>query len=128
MILNDPETLAEVTEIFALYEQALTDNDITTLDSLFQNAPQTVRYGVGENLYGAEEIAAFRQSRTGGSPPRKVLRQAISTYGRDFATTNIEFQRVGGEVIGRQSQTWARTDAGWRIVSAHVSLMGKKEG
>lgn len=128
MILNDPETLAEIRKVFALYEQALTENDTVTLDSLFHDAPQTVRYGVGENLYGAAEIAAFRQNRAGGSPPRHILRQAITTYGRDFATTNIEFQRVGGNTIGRQSQAWVRTESGWRIVSAHVSLMGKKEG
>jgi len=25
--------------------------------------------------------------------------------------------------IGRQSQTWIRTDAGWRISRAHVSII-----
>ena len=128
MTLNDPTIMAEIQEIFALYEKALAENDIATLDALFDASPQTVRYGVGENLYGAEEIAAFRRARPGGSPPRQVLRTAIATYGRDFATTNIEFKRVGGDVIGRQSQTWVRTPAGWRIVSAHVSLMGRREG
>lgn len=128
MIVNDPQVLAEVTAMFALYERALAENDIATLDGLFREAPETVRYGVGENLYGAAEIAAFRLSRPGGSPPRAVLRTAISTYGLDFATTNIEFCRIGGEVIGRQSQCWVRFDEGWRVVSAHVSLMGKAEG
>jgi len=128
MTVNDPETLAEITEIFARYEQALAENDTATLDGLFRDAPETVRYGVGENLYGAAEIAAFRQNRVGGSPPRQVLRTAIATYGRDVATTNIEFRRIGGDVIGRQNQCWIRTSEGWRIVSAHVSLMGKKEG
>jgi hypothetical protein len=128
MIVNDPEILAEVAEVFACYENALAKNDIATLDGLFRDAPETVRYGVGENLYGAAEIAAFRQNRIGGSPPREVLRPAIATYGRDFATTNIEFRRIGGDVTGRQSQCWIRTEEGWRIVSAHVSLMGKKEG
>jgi hypothetical protein len=57
-----------------------------------------------------------------------VLRTAIATYGSDFAITNIEFRRIGGDLIGRQSQCWIRTNDGWRIVSAHISLMGKKEG
>jgi hypothetical protein len=128
MTINDPEILAEITQIFACYEKALAENDTAALDGLFRDAPETVRYGVGENLYGAAEIAAFRQNRVGGSPPREVLRTAIATYGSDFATTNIEFRRIGGDVIGRQSQSWIRTNEGWRIVSAHISLMGKKEG
>jgi len=123
--INDPATLAEVSEAFALYERALMDNDVQTLDALFLAAPETVRYGVGENLYGFDEIAAFRRARPGGSPPRVVLRTAIATWGNDFATTNIEFRREGGSRIGRQSQSWVRTPQGWRIVSAHVSLMAE---
>ena len=46
-----------------------------------------------------------------------------TTYGEDFATTNIEFRREGSARIGRQSQTWVRMPEGWRVVSAHVSLM-----
>jgi len=47
----------------------------------------------------------------------------ITTYGRDFATANTEFQRKQSNRKGRQSHTWLRTPAGWRIVAAHVSLM-----
>lgn len=47
----------------------------------------------------------------------------ITTYGRDFATANVEFQREGSARTGRQSQTWLRTEAGWRVVAAHVSLL-----
>jgi hypothetical protein len=79
---------------------------------------------VGENLYGAEAIAEFRRSRPGGSPSRTLAKTVITTFGADFATANTEFQRAGVAKSGRQSQTWVRTDAGWKIASAHVSMIG----
>lgn len=105
------------------YERALGDNALHELDRLFYDGPETVRYGVGENLYGFDEIQAFRRNRTGGSPPREVLRRVITVIGRDVATVDLEFRRIGAERIGRQSQTWFRTPKGWKIIDAHVSLM-----
>jgi hypothetical protein len=124
MTIDDADTLAEVTELVHRYERALGENDIETLDAMFWQSPQAVRYGVGECLYGIEEILAFRKARPGGSPPREIRRMEITTFGPDFATANVEFQRIGGAVIGRQSQSWVRLPEGWRIVSAHVSLQG----
>ena len=123
MTLNDPTVLAEVTAAFQAYEAALMSNDIAELDRLFWDAAQTVRYGPGENLYGHDEIAAFRRARPGGSPRRKLTRTVITTFGADYATANTEFIRDGATGVGRQSQTWMRTPDGWRIVSAHVSIM-----
>ncbi len=123
MIIDDPVALAEVTAAFHAYERALMADDIAALDALFHHAPTTVRYGVGEVLYGIAEIRAFRQAR-GGSPQRRLGRTAITTFGRDFATTQTEFFRAGSERRGRQSQAWVRFAEGWRIVSAHVSLEG----
>nr|WP_198912680.1 oxalurate catabolism protein HpxZ [Acetobacter musti] len=123
MKIDDPDVLREVTEASDRYEAALMANDVDTLDVLFRDAPETLRYGVGENLYGFSEIAEFRKTRTGGSPQRDVIRRVITTYGPDMATVNLEFRRKGGSRTGRQSQTWLRTDEGWRIVTAHVSLM-----
>ena len=124
MDINHPETVAEVTAAFARYEAALISNDVTVLDELFWNSPHTLRYGVGENLYGFAEIQAFRAGRPAQGLARDVLRTVITTYGRDMATANIEFQRVGGTKTGRQSQTWVRMPEGWRVVAAHVSLLG----
>nr|WP_321986565.1 oxalurate catabolism protein HpxZ [uncultured Lichenicoccus sp.] len=128
LLVNDPQVLIEIEAVFARYEQALSSNDIETLDALFWQSPHTVRYGVGENLYGSEAIAAFRLERPGGSPPRAVQRGIVTSFGRDFATTSIEFRRLGadgvpGTVVGRQSQSWVRLADGWRIVAAHVSLL-----
>ncbi len=124
MTIDDPAVLAEVTALVEAYERALAANDIATLDAMFWQSDRVIRFGVGERLYGTAEILAFRQGRTGGSPPRDVLRCDVTTFGRDHAVANVAFRRIGGSVIGRQSQTWARLPEGWRIVSAHVSLEG----
>jgi hypothetical protein len=123
MDINIPEVVAEVTATFERYEQALISNDIAVLDQLFWQSPQTLRYGVTENLYGYEQIANFRKSRSPVNLERTLINTVITTYGRDFVTANTEFQRQGSNSIGRQSQTWILTESGWRIVSAHVSLM-----
>lgn len=123
MDINLPDVVTEVTVAFARYEAALVGNQVEVLDELFWNSPHTLRYGAAENLYGYDAIRAFRAGRSPQGLARRVLRTAITTYGRDFATTNIEFQRDGSDRVGRQSQTWMRTPQGWRVVSAHVSLM-----
>ena len=123
MTINLPDVLAEVTAAFARYENALVSNDVAVLDELFWDSPHTLRYGVGENLYGSAEIKAFRAGRPAQGLARTVLRTVITTFGNDFATANIEFQRVGGNKPGRQSQTWVRKPEGWRVVAAHVSLL-----
>ena len=121
MEINIAEVLAEVEQAFARYERALVANDVAELDALFWRSPQTLRYGVTENLYGYDEIAAFRAGRSPANLARDLLKTVITTYGRDFATANAEFRRPTG--TGRQSQTWVRTDEGWRVVAAHASLL-----
>ncbi len=86
--------------------------------------PHTLRFGVGENLYGYREIQAFRAARPSAGLAREIFNTVITTYGRDFATANTEFRREGSSKTGRQSQTWMRTHEGWRVVAAHVSLLG----
>lgn len=119
-----PGPLAELTAVFRRYEAALVSNRSEVLDELFLNAQQTVRYGIAENLYGHDEIRAYRRQRAliGGAGMRRVVREQISTFGSDLGTTHIEFVRESG-LQGRQSQTWLRTDSGWRICAAHVSIL-----
>lgn len=121
--VNLPDVVAEVTVLCDAYEVALMTNDLDTLDALFWSASETLRYGIAENLYGIEEIRAFRIGRSGGSPQRDVLRRVITTHGSDVATCNLEFIRPATGTRGRQSQTWIRTVDGWKIAAAHVSLM-----
>ena len=123
MQVNLPEVLAEVHAVFARYEAALVSNDVAVLDELFWNDPLTIRYGATENLYGYAQIQAFRAARPSQGLARELQSTVITSYGRDFATANTEFRRTGSPRIGRQSQTWMRTTAGWRVVSAHVSLL-----
>ena len=123
MDINLPGVLAEVSAQFARYEDALVHNKVDVLDELFWRSPHTLRYGATENLYGYDAIEAFRAGRPSQGLARAILKTVITTYGHDFATANVEFQRVGSARPGRQSQTWLRTPEGWRVVAAHVSLL-----
>jgi len=118
-----PDVVAEVTAVFARYEDALVNNRIDVLDELFWPSPSTVRYGAGENLVGIDAIRAFRTSRPSAGLARTLARTVITTFGRDFATAMTEFHRDGKAKVGRQSQTWVRFAAGWRVVAAHVSAI-----
>jgi hypothetical protein len=124
MDINLPEIVAEVAAAFARYEAALVGNDTATLQALFWRSPHTIRYGIGEILYGWDEIGAFRAARSPVGLARTTSRTVVTTYGRDFATASTLFHRdtVPGKV-GRQMQTWARFPDGWHIVAAHVSLI-----
>lgn len=123
LAVNLPAVMAEVETVFADYERALVTNDVATLDQLFWVSPHTLRYGAGENLYGYDAIQAFRQGRPSANLAREITAKSITTFGEDFAVANVEFRREGSERVGRQSQTWVRMPEGWRVVSAHVSLM-----
>jgi Protein of unknown function (DUF3225) len=123
MDINLPNVLAEVTAVFARYEDALVTNKVDVLDELFWQSAMTVRYGAAENLVGIEAIRAFRLARPSVGLSRQLSRTVITTYGHDFATAMTEFQREGSAKVGRQSQTWARFPEGWRVVAAHVSLI-----
>jgi hypothetical protein len=121
LVVNDAETVRELTELYPVYEQALVENDVAVLTRLFWSSVSAMRFGVGENLYGMEEIEAFRKARPSGGLAREVLRLDVVTFGKDFGTVTLEFAR--GDVRGRQSQVWVRMPQGWRIVAAHVSLL-----
>ncbi len=124
MDVNLPEIVAEVAAAFAQYEAALTSNDVATLNALFWDSPHTIRYGLGENLYGADEIRAFRGGRPSIGLARTLQRTVITTYGRDHATASTLFTRdTAPGQVGRQMQTWVRLPGGWRVVAAHVSLV-----
>ncbi|MFP1910391.1 oxalurate catabolism protein HpxZ [Lonsdalea quercina] len=121
--INLPDVLEEVTAAFYRYEKALTGNDVEELDALFWHDARTVRYGASENLYGIEQIRAFRAARPSAGLDRQLHNTVITSYGRDMAVASTEFRRAHAEKVGRQMQTWIRTEQGWRIVAAHVSLM-----
>jgi AtzH-like len=121
--INLPAVHAEVSAVFARYEDALVHNRVDVLDELFWASESTVRYGMGENLRGIEAIRAFRAARSATGLARRLEHTVITTYDSDFATAMTEFSREGDPRVGRQSQTWVRMASGWRVVAAHVSLI-----
>jgi hypothetical protein len=124
MEIDLPDVLAEVTAQFARYEKALISNDVSVLGELFRNDSRTLRYGIGENLYGYEAIQGFRAARSPVGLMRRTDKTVITSYGRDTAVASTLFYRDNAPGrVGRQMQTWVRFPEGWRIVAAHVSMI-----
>lgn len=123
MILDDPAVIAEARAVFDRYEDALMNNRTEVLDEIFWSDPRTVRFGVTEILYGHDAIRAFRASVK--SYAQRIQRKVhITAFGQDFACTHLEYERVGTGLIGRETKIMARLPGtGWRVVSAHVSLL-----
>ena len=129
MEIDLPEVVAEVRAAFERYERALVTNDVPVLDSIFRQDERTIRYGIAENLYGHEEVAAFRAGRSPVNLQRALSRTVITTYGRDFAVASTLFHRESTQgKVGRQMQTWVRLPEGWRVVAAHVSIIDAPRG
>ncbi len=121
--INLPDVLIDLELAFDQYEDALVRHDVTALDKFFWYNPKTVRYGVAENIYGGEAIRAYRMACDPVPPERCIIHKVITSFGRDFGTVSAEFTVPDSEQIGRQMQTWIRFPEGWRIVSAHVSVI-----
>jgi hypothetical protein len=123
--VNHPEIVAELAALYPRYEEALVTNDVRVLTEMFWASPYAIRLGAGENLYGEDEIEAFRKARPSLGLARRQVRLEIRTFGKDFGSITLEFERdaANGVVRGRQSQVWVRLDEGWRIVQAHVSML-----
>jgi ketosteroid isomerase-like protein len=121
--INIPDVHRDVTAAFERYEAALMSNDVATLDALFWSSPHVVRLGATENLYGHDQILAFRKARPSKGLDRSLRNTVITTFGTDFATACTEFTRPGNARIGRQTHSWVRFAEGWKIVAAHVSWM-----
>lgn len=122
MVINDTATLAEVEAIFAAYETALLRNDNETLACMFLDRPETVRYGLNDVQHGYAEVLAFRATQQPFD--RKLDRTIITSYGTGCATAQTLFIRddTPGK-IGRQTQVWVKTETGWKVAAAHVSMM-----
>src|SRR5271163_4125554 len=126
MEIDLPDVVAEVRAAFDRYERALISNDVETLDALFRDDPRTIRFGGTENLFGYDQIRAFRAARSPAGLARTLAKTVITTYGRDFAIASTLFHRttMPGKV-GRQMQTWVRFADGWFVVAAHVSVIAE---
>ncbi len=123
--INDPNLVAELTQLYLTYEAALIANDLAVLDDLFWESPDVVRLGATENLYGIEAVRQFRRDRPTQDLTRTIANLKVVTFGDDTASVTLEFERTIQGVVrqGRQSQMWRKLPEGWKIVSAHVSLL-----
>jgi ketosteroid isomerase-like protein len=124
-MINDPAVVAEIAALHEQYEAALVSNDVEKLVTFFWDSPHALRFGVGESLYGAKAIEEFRRHRPPIYLTREVSNLQIVTFGGDCAVVTLEFHRrtAGVRRSGRQSQVWRKFEEGWKIVSAHVSLV-----
>jgi hypothetical protein len=121
--INVPAVIAEVSDEFERYERALRAHDVPALNAFFLERADTVRFGVNEHNYGIEAIRWFRFHTVPIAPGRTLLRTTITAYGADVACVAAEFLDPTAAGVGRQTQTWVRVAAGWKIVAAHVSLL-----
>jgi hypothetical protein len=123
--INNPALVEELTQLYLKYETALVENDLGVLDELFWESPDVVRFGATENLYGIEAIRQFRSDRPTQDLARTIHHLKVVTFGEDTAAVTLEFARTTNGVVrqGRQSQMWRKFPEGWKIVSAHVSLL-----
>ena len=121
--VDRPDVVAEVSAAFAAYEKALVDEDLDELDRWFWTDPRVVRFGIREVQYGPDAIAAWRRRMPAVGHDRTLRNTVVTAFGDDLAIVVTEFGRPGSAIVGRQSQTWARLDDGWRIVHAHVSTV-----
>lgn len=120
--LNLPHVKAEVEAVFRDYETALGNNDLAALDAHFWHSQLVVRFGATENLYGIDAVRAYRVIRDASKLRRSLTHTLITTFGENTAVATTEFKRPN-QVPGRQTQVWIRFAEGWRIVSAHISLL-----
>jgi hypothetical protein len=125
--LDRPDVVAEVSAVFAAYEKALVDEDHEALDRWFWDDVRVVRFGIGEIQYGADAIAEWRRRMPPVGLDRTLRNTVVTSFGHNLAIVATEFSRPGSGSTGRQSQTWARLDDGWRIVHAHVSIVADAE-
>jgi hypothetical protein len=113
----------EVTALFLRYESALMRNDVAALNAYFWQSPAVTRYGINDRQLGHEALVAYRASVDAPTFTRALHDVRISTFGPDLAVAMCEFKRSDTDLHGFQTQTWARLPEGWRIVSAHVSMV-----
>ena len=121
--INRPQVLAEITALFYAYESAYMQNDLEALNNYFWNDPALTRYGIADVQMGHAELLAFRAASPAPTFTRVLRNTRITTFGNHTAFAFAEFTRSDTPLWGRQSQTWVRFEDGWKIVSAHVSMV-----
>ena len=121
--LDRPDVIAEVRALFERYETALMTNDVDALNAFFWDDPRVTRYGIADRQFGSQALAAFRAATPAPRFTRRLENLRLTAFGDDVAVAQVEFVRSDTPLRGFQTQTWVRLPDGWRIVSAHVSMI-----
>jgi len=116
----------ELKTAFDRYEEALMAGDVAGQTDSFWSDPSVVRVDPGGPVIGPEALAGFRARRPSPGPRRLRDLHVVHSPGDTVVTVSVN-ERLGpnGEVtgLGTQTQVWARTEAGWRVIAAVVSPM-----
>ena len=113
----------EIEALFHDYEAALMRNDAAALNGYFWRDVRVTRYGIADLQLGHDALVAFRAATPSPSFTRDLRHLRITTFGADMAVAMTEFVRSDTRKLGLQTQTWVRMADGWKIVSAHVSMI-----
>jgi hypothetical protein len=119
---GDDGDRAEVEHWSDVYEDALRRHDVATLDALFWDDPAVLRFGVADQQCGYGEVVTWRAGATPISPDRVITARHVVALAPGVVAVDLTFADDDA-TIGRQSQTWIRVAAGWRIARAHVSVI-----
>lgn len=121
--INRPDVVAEVTALFLDYEGALMANDTEALNAFFWHHDAVTRYGICDRQHGHAQLVAYRASVPPPAFSRSLHDVRITAFGANVAVAMCEFRRSDTDLHGFQTQTWVRLPVGWKIVSAHVSMV-----
>ena len=126
MGVSDREPTADERTVTALsdeYEAALVGNDLASIDAVFWDSPDLLRYGVADMQTGFAAVVAWRAQAAPVSPTRQMLDRTVQELATGVVAVDITYRYADDTKLGRQSQTWVRRPEGWRIVRAHVSMI-----
>ena len=112
---------AEVIAAFTRYESALAAGDVAVMTAMFVNSPDLVRFGIQDQQIGARALAEWRVQHPTVPAGRRLFDTRVLPLRNDVAVVTTLFDYPARAFVGRQSQTWLRTAAGWQVAHAHVS-------
>lgn len=122
--MNDE--LNELKAAFDRYEEALMAGDVTGQNGSFWSDPSVVRVDGDGPVIGPQALAEFRARRPTPGPRRLRDLHVVRSPGDTVVIVSVnERLSPDGEVtgLGTQTQVWARTEEGWRVIAAVVSPM-----